>query len=307
MESLDERLRNGEVILLDGAMGSELQAMGVPMDHASWCAKALYTHPDTVRQLHEDYIRAGADVVTANTFSSARPSLAAAGLGDQTRELNALAVTLAKEARDNIAADRPVYIAGSMSTYGATDATGVPPQPPAGEAKDAYHEQAHILAEAGADLLVLEMMTEIEQATLCLQAALSTGLPVWIGFTIYGTESGDLIMDEAAQEIPFAKGLDALLSLGGSAVTVMHTEIEYTAPGLDIVRERWSGPLGAYPNLGTWIRPDWIFDNPVSPEEYLEECKAWVEMGVQIIGGCCGTSREHIAVLGEQLPRPVFS
>ncbi len=307
MGSIDERLRNGEIILLDGATGSELQARGVPMDHASWSGKALKTHPDTVREIHEDYIRAGADIVTANSFSSARPALADAGLGDETRELNALAVKLAQEARDNVAVDRPVYVAGSMSTYGGTMATKVPSLSAADDGKDFYHEQADILAEAGAELLVLEMMTDIEQATLCTQAALSTGLPVWIGFTIQRAESGDLIMDEIEKNIPFAKCLDALLSLGGSAVTVMHSEIENTAPGLEIVKERWDGSLGAYPNLGTWKRPEWVFDNPVSPEDYLEHCKTWVEMGVQIIGGCCGTGLEHIATLAEQLPRPVLS
>ena len=303
MGSIDERLRNGEIILLDGATGSELQARGVPMDHAAWCAKALSTHPDTVREIHEDYIRAGADIVTANTFSSARPTLAAAGLGDQTKELNSLAVKLALEARDNVAGDRRVYVAGSMSTFSSYS----PGPLPADESRKSYQEQADILAEAGCDLLVLEMLMDIDQATLCTNAALSTGLPVWIGFTIQRTESGDLVMYDPSQEMPFSECLDALISLGGSAVSVMHTEIESTAPGLEIVKERWNGPLGAYANLGRWERPDWVFDNPVSPEAYLEECKTWVEMGVQIIGGCCGTGLEHIATLAEQLPRPVFN
>ena len=307
MKRLQQRLENGEVVLLDGAIGTELQAMGVPMDQASWCGKALSTHPDTIRQLHEDYIKAGAEIITANTFSSARHNLAATGLGDKTRELNALAVKLAMEARDTVAAAKAVYVAGSMSTYGTTRGTLVSPQPSTDEAEDNYKEQGEILAEAGADLLMLEMMTEIEQATMCLQGALSTGLPVWIGFSVETSETGELTMFENPQNTAFIEGLETLISLGGSVVTVMHSEIKDTTPGLKVVQEKWVGPVGSYPNSGRWTRPDWVFDNLLSPEDYLRECKGWVEMGVQIIGGCCGIGREHIALLAERLPSRIPS
>src|ERR687890_2752298 len=113
MSALRQRLDGGGVVLLDGAMGTELERRGVPMDNAAWSAAALITHPDTVREVHEDYVRAGADVITTNTFATARYVLEPAGMGEKLRELNVRAVTLAKEARD--AADGWVFIAGSLS------------------------------------------------------------------------------------------------------------------------------------------------------------------------------------------------
>ena len=85
-------------VILDGATGTELQRRGAPMDDDAWCAVATATHPDQLRAIHEDYIRAGADIVTANTFASARHLLERAGIGERTAELQRLAVRLAREA-----------------------------------------------------------------------------------------------------------------------------------------------------------------------------------------------------------------
>ena len=98
MEALLKRIDNGDVIILDGATATELDRRGVPMDSVAWSAGALETHPDVVRQVHEDYIRAGADIVTTNTFSSARHVLELAGMGDLVVKLNRRAAALAKEA-----------------------------------------------------------------------------------------------------------------------------------------------------------------------------------------------------------------
>ncbi len=117
-QEVKERLERGEVIRLDGAVGTQLQAMGVPMDPYCWAAIANYSHPYTVRKMHEDYIKAGVDVITTNTYSAARHNYEAVGLTDQVIELNLRAVALAQEARDRVA-DRPVYIAGSISNFGA--------------------------------------------------------------------------------------------------------------------------------------------------------------------------------------------
>src|SRR3712207_5953676 len=118
MSDLRQRLEGGEVVVLDGAMGTELERRGVPMDDAAWSASALITHPDTVREVHEDFVRAGADVITTNTFATARHVLEPAGMGERFRELNTRAVALAQEAREN-AADGAVFLAGSISTFTA--------------------------------------------------------------------------------------------------------------------------------------------------------------------------------------------
>ena len=107
---LHDRIAGGEVLLLDGAVGTELQALGVPIGVGAWAGTAQHTHPDTVRFMHERYIRAGVDIVTTNTYSTARHCLERIGLGNLTRELNLRAVVLAEEARACTANGRAVSI-----------------------------------------------------------------------------------------------------------------------------------------------------------------------------------------------------
>lgn len=106
-DELQGRVSAGEVIVLDGATSTELQARGVPMDVVTWSAIANLQHPEVVQGIHEDYIRAGADVITANTYSTSPASLEPAGLGDRVEEINRRAVEIALRARD-AAADRAV-------------------------------------------------------------------------------------------------------------------------------------------------------------------------------------------------------
>jgi hypothetical protein len=120
VEELSRRLADGEVVVLDGGMGTELQARGVPMDDEAWSGVANLTHDHIVQEIHEDYIRAGADVIIANTYAAARLPLERAGYGDRVVEANRRAVRAAREARDRVA-DRPVAIAGSMSLAAAED------------------------------------------------------------------------------------------------------------------------------------------------------------------------------------------
>ena len=116
--TLKQHAENGGTILLDGAIGTQLQRLGVPMDNTAWAATALASHPQVVLQMHQQYLEAGADIITTNTFSSARHNLEPIGLGARTLELNRLAVTLAQQARDRFASARPVAIAGSVSQFG---------------------------------------------------------------------------------------------------------------------------------------------------------------------------------------------
>jgi methionine synthase I (cobalamin-dependent) len=302
---LQRRLEGGDVLILDGAIGTELQRRGVPMDHAAWCAIANKTHQETVLKLHQDYIRAGTDIITTNTFSSGRHSLEGAGLGDHVRDMNARAVALAKEARDSASDDRPVYIAGSLSHFGTLGESPGVRVPPLAELKENYIEQANLLAEAGVDFLLLEMIRDIERGPIILEAAVATGLPVWIGFSSRVDEDGRIMVPSEYvidRDLTFVEVFDSVMALGGSLVAVMHSEVDETLPALAQVKERWHGPLGAYPHSGWWARPDWRFDKVISPEAYLAEAKKWVQAGVQVVGGCCGIGPQHIEALRQGLP-----
>ena len=99
--------------------------------------------------------------------------------------------------------------------------------------------------------------------------------------------------------------MESLLPLGGSLVSVMHSRIEDTAPALRVVQDQWNGPIGAYPESGTFVMPNWQFDQVVHPEELLGQARRWVQMGVQLVGGCCGIGPEHIRLLRDGLPTHV--
>jgi methionine synthase I (cobalamin-dependent) len=103
MQPGQERLEADRILLIDGAMGTELQRRGVPMDKVAWSGAAVLTHPDVVREIHEEYIRAGARVIITNTFGSTRQMLEPAGYGDRVEEVHRGAVRLARQARENAA------------------------------------------------------------------------------------------------------------------------------------------------------------------------------------------------------------
>jgi S-methylmethionine-dependent homocysteine/selenocysteine methylase len=303
VDELNRRLADGEVVIVDGGMGTELQARGVPMTHEAWCGLANIDHKDVVRQIHEDYIGAGADVHITNTYASARFMLDLAGCGDRVGEINRRAVEAALEARERVA-ERPVFIAGSISpVWGVREAREKGFLDESGDALlDAFRELAAILVEAGVDLLILETFT-LPELPAGLKAALETGVPVWLGATA-GLDQGELVMSlpDVNESFPrFTDGLRAMLDSRLSAVTVMHTELEPVPPALEVVQQCWDGPFGAYPHIGTYSRPIWNFTD-MSPEEYAAHAATWVGQGAQLVGGCCGVRPDHIRALKERLP-----
>ena len=302
MSGLQERLGRGEVIILDGGTGTELERRGVPMHEAAWCGAVVLTHAEVLRQVHADYIAAGADIVIANTFATSRFMLEAAGLGDKVAEVNRRAVELARAARDRASGGRTIWVAGSISPMapGAERAR----RPDVAAAGAAFREQAEILAEAGADLIVLEMMRDLDYTRAAIDAARATGLPLWVGFSCELGLGGEVVMFEGmAPNRPFAEVVGPAMAQGGSLLAVMHSEVEVTRPALEVARRHWDGPLGAYPHSGHFVMPHWQFDSVISPEAYLAEAQAWVGMGVQVVGGCCGIGPAHIRLLAERLPR----
>lgn len=300
MTTLQERLDDKDVIILDGAIGTELQRRGAPMDGMAWCAVATKSHPEMLRQLHEDYIRAGADVITSNTFSSARHMLEAAGLGDETVEINRRAVEIAREARD-AAADRPVWIIGAISCMAPGLDQARRPDPE--QARANYREQAAVMAEAGADVIALEMMVHTERAAAAVEAAVSTGLPVWVGFSCRIADDGAVLMYPTSDDAEvFAEVIPKVMAVGGSVAGVMHSTVEDTGPALDVLFDHWRGPVAAYPESGEkFTMPIWKFDEKISPEDFAEEAARWVARGVRIVGGCCGMGPEYISALKQRL------
>jgi homocysteine S-methyltransferase len=294
MTTLAERLAEETVVVVDGAMGTELQRRGVAMDGVGWCVTALATDADVVRRVHEDYMRAGAEIHIANTFAAARHVLAAAGLGDRVVELNRRAVDLVREARDR-AATRPTWIAGSISDFVAGGDRRN--RPPVKRLAADFREQAEIFAAAGADLIIVEMVRQAEVGVAAVAAAAATGLPVWAGFSFRRGADGALVMYDRERDLAPADVVPAVMAAGASVAAVMHSDVDITGPGLDLVAGLWDGPRAAYPNSGDFVMPEWQFEGVVTPAAFAAEARAWIAGGTCIVGGCCGIGPEHVAAL----------
>jgi S-methylmethionine-dependent homocysteine/selenocysteine methylase len=307
-ETLTERLNRGDVIVLDGGIGSELEARGIPMNYVAWCGLANLEHQDIVESVHEDYIAAGADVITANTFAIGRKSFEAAGCGDRFVEANQRAVQAARAARDR-AAEREVAVAGAVSGVTARSLAAAKREDRTILDEDAlwrgYREQASILADAGVDLLLLEMINSPAFGPIAVAAALETGLPVWLGVSPGFRVNGDRAEPDHTTmihgEISLESLLDELLRPELQAVNVMHATTDVVESALEIVVHRWNGPVGVYPESGTYTRPHWEFGE-LSPEAFLGLARGWVDRGAQIVGGCCGIRPAHIRAIRDGLP-----
>ncbi|MCP4470177.1 MAG: homocysteine S-methyltransferase family protein [Gammaproteobacteria bacterium] len=306
MASLNERLQNGEILLLDGGVSTEIRRRGVTLDKNVWSGLATKTHPDAVRQVHADYIEAGAQIITANTYSTARHVLESINLGHESKMINLKSVQLAQQARDEVAAE-PILIAGSMSSM--PPLTSHREVAIGGQVQSSYQELAEGLAHAGVDLIIAEMMRDVENAGIVIRAAVSTGLPVLIGFSAMMAENGVDVRslrwkntDDTTSAHDFGEMVDNLKPLGGLAAGIMHTRVEDTGPALEVLRQHWPGPLMAYAETGKLVLPDWRYEEVSSPREYAAQIEGWIRnYGVQIVGGCCGTGPEHIRVLRQLL------
>ena len=299
-QMVKDKLDNGEIVLLDGGTGSEIERLGVEMDDVAWCATAHVDDPEVARKVHESYIQAGADVIIANTFATAPHILKRLGLEDRIAHINQSAVAVALEARENCGRD--VCVAVSISSMPAFDEFTVPIND---EVRAGFFRQAELLVEAGAELIIAEMMRDVDISEMVISAAGGTGLPVWTGFSASMDEAGSLTNYESPvrddDPVPFRSMAEDVLALGCDAAGVMHSSVHATGPALAELNGLWSGPMFAYAETGHFVPPNWKFEDIISPQDYLGYARLWIEQGTQIIGGCCGIGPEHIRVLNDNL------
>ncbi len=297
-QQLKMRLDAGEIIVLDGATGTELQRRGARMDPAAWCGPTTLHNDELLTDIHADYIRAGSDVITANTFASSRLMLTPAGYGDQVAEINRRAVEAALRARELTASAGRVAVAGSLSHMvpvaagtATVDALSVPSS---NQVSDAFYELANILRDSGVDHIMLEMMYNPGRAALALEAALSTGLPVWFGMSARRAADDRVITFDALDEYEIAAVAGLIPPTGVDAAGLMHTGAEIIGEALIAVRPFFAGPLMAYPDSGYFEMPDWRFIDTIEPDRLQQFFGDWIAQGVRLIGGCCGLTITHV-------------
>ena len=289
-------LGDGPPLIIDGGMGTELEKSGVPMDGKVWSGRAVLSHPDAVRQIHEEFITAGAEVIIANTFAAARHMLEPGGLGDYVSEINLNAVKLAQQARENVAAE-PVAIAGSICEWAPTDDPHWNTPEAVGQSS---REQAELLAEAGVDLIALEMCEQTEFSVAATEAALEVGLPVWIGMSAKTHKGCNSLSVFDYEELDFESLVKGLAVYPAMMMNIMHTPVPDINEAMRIVRKYWNGPVGIYPESGYFTMPNWQFVDVIEPEELAKSAQSWIDEGVRMVGGCCGLGAEHIAALRQE-------
>jgi len=285
-----ERLNRGP-LLGDGAMGTMLHARGAALDQ---CLEQLnLTRPDWVREIHLAYIRAGAEIIQTNTFAASRPRLTDFGLADQTREINFRGVKLAREARE--ISGQGVLIAGSVGPLGRRVRRGQQLMVEAAEA--AFGEQIGVLWEAGADLLILETFSDLSELTVAARIARNVcDLPVVAevtfgndGVTADGAGPADVAHALAQLGVDVA-GINC--SLGPARIAEFLAEMHTAEPGLR---------LSAMPNAGLPFRAGERMVYPSAPHYFAEHVPLFLRSGVALVGGCCGTTPEHIRAMREAL------
>jgi len=283
-------LSQPDKLILDGATGSELNCRGVDTGLPLWSANALMNDRDAriLQQIHEDYLRAGADIITANTFRTHRRALAPSGNADRALELTRRAVDIARAAIANVPSDKARFVAGSISTL--EDCYRPDLVPSDDELRTEHFERIHHLIECGVDLILIETINTIREAVIMAKLATITGTPVVVSF-VCGREgkilSGETLTEAASQ----------LLQLGISAIGVNCGPTPNLAKPLAELQGVCGKdfPLIAYGNIGyADEKVGWVNTDSENPKAYCELASHWP---AKIIGGCCGTTPEHITKL----------
>lgn len=298
MQDMFERLKTG-VLIADGAMGTMLQEQGLAAGQApeEW----NLSHPEVMGRIHRDYIRAGAEMIVTNTFGANRIKLKKAGLDDKTEETNTEAVRTAGRAAE--ATGGKTYVAGDMGP------TGEFMEPLGLFSRDdflmAFREQAVYLVGAGVDLFIIETMTDIEELLCALEA---------IGQVSSKPVVACMSFEPAGEDYRTMMGVspvDMAGRLSGSACRIMGLNCGLVASqmkeAVSSLREKTKGLretelfLLAKPNAGhpKLTAGRTIFEQ--SPKEFADDAAELVRAGVNIIGGCCGTTPEHIKELSHRV------
>lgn len=284
-----ERLRNGP-LLGDGGMGTELYARGISYER---CFEQLnLTNPELIKSIHLDYVAAGAQIIETNTFGANRYRLADHGLDNQVVEINRAGAKIAREVRE--LSEQPILLAGNIGPLGSPLAPIGAIQP--ADARAAFAEQTEALLQAGVDLFIIETMSDLAEMREALIAVRSiTDLPV-VALMTFG-EDGTIVSGEDEQVV--AETLRAL----GANVFGVNCALG-PASMFDVAKRMCTYSsndffVAVQPNAGLPRRVGNRFIYVSTPEYFAEYTRRFLNIGIRMIGGCCGTTPSHIAAMHE--------
>lgn len=290
MKNLLERVKQGEILVSDGAMGTFLFARGLGAGECpeSWCV----SHPEVVKSIADAYVAAGSDIVETNSFGGNSFKLALYGVGDKVREFNRAAAALAKEAIGDKG-----YVAASVGPTGhiveeeGGDVT-------VAQLYDAFAAQVTALAEGGADAICVETMASLPEALAAVRAAReSSPLPVICTFTFEAGLKGFRTMmgvrpDRAAREAAAAGAHVVGANCGNGIANMIEIARQMRAATPEV-------PILVHANAGAPVVQDGKTVFLESPDYMASRVRELIEAGANIIGGCCGTTPEHIAAMAK--------
>ncbi len=312
--SIVDRLRAGERILMDGGTGSELQRRGADVlagatleSHLqAWSATANVEFPEVVQQVHQDYLRCGADLVLSNNFWTSRTRLGPIGLGDDWEKYARAGAENAVIARD---VQKPeAYVAGAFAPPAIGSIAGAAEPDVVAMGRSAFrsevNEQVEVLVDAGVDVIFPEFVGHIEDCVEMVDVCSAFELPAFLGIRAIQPD-GTMVSGDSLADL--GRALDGMKV---DAVMLMCSRPEAITAGLPVLRDSYLGPIGCYPNIGynpmaplggsPYIAedgPDMLNTHGNTPSELAAQAAEWRAMGSQVIGGCCASGPEHIMAL----------
>lgn len=271
-----------EVTIMDGPLGTELNARGVATNLPLWSASAIDSAADTIAAIHRDYATAGATLHTANTFRTKRRTTA------DWQRLAREAIQIARHALPH-----SHRLAGSIAPL---EDCYRPDLSPGQSSRKEHRELAELLADEDCDLLLCETFPNVEEAIVAVEEAVQTGVETWAAFT--SGPKADLMAPAT-----MASGAKRAVDAGASAVLVNCTPAANTLPFVQALSDaRLNVPIGAYANAGRpHERIGWQSPSQPAAAAYVNFARGWIAAGATIVGGCCGTSPVHIKAMREML------
>ena len=288
MNKFLERLNGGEILVADGATGSNLQRMGLKPGKPP--EDLIIDDPDTILKLASSFAEAGSDIILTCTFGGTRMRMKDSKYQDRTPEVNMRAAEIARKAAS---LRNGGLVAGSMGPVGAL----IKPYGPleAEDVKATFAEQAKALADGSVDLLLIETMFSFEEATAAFDGARSvTDLPIVVSFSY----------DRGTRTMMGVKPKDVMKRYTEMGATLVGANCGNTLENMETVVKEYAV---AVPNFPLWVKPNagvphmdieteqGVYD--MGPADMAAYAKKYVELGAKVVGGCCGNTAEHIAVI----------
>ena len=294
MNKFLERLHAGEILVADGATGSNLQKMGLTPGRPP--EDLIIDNPDIILKLASSFVEAGADIVLTCTFGGTRMRMKDSKYQERTPEVNMRAAQIARQAAS---ARDGVLVAGSMGPVGAL----IKPYGPleAEEVKATFAEQAKALAEGGVDLLLIETMFALEEATAAFEGARSvTDLPIVVSFSY----------DRGTRSMMGVKPKDVIKKYSEMGAAMVGANCGTTLENMEAVVKEYAATV---PNFPMWVKPNagvphmdieteqGVYDK--NPENMAAFAQKYVELGAKVVGGCCGNTPEHVAAIAKAVKK----